>query len=442
MRPGHPPEQTDQGQREEGDRQTSEGHHRQWQTDPLTRLPAGDRCDGHLPDFSPRFTIGAARWAGESVLYTGYTDISTNHHAPSASISARRERRLALALGLNLVIVVTQAVYGFIASSLGLIADAGHNLTDVAAILASLIAVRWARRLPTGQRSFGYHRATILAALGNAVSILVVSVWIVYEAITRLAHPEPVRGGVIVVVAAIAAVANLIATLAVRESHAAHDGEDDHASGHAPDHAHGHAHGHDLNMRSAMLHLIGDTAASVGVAIAGTIILVTDGAYWLDPAVSLALSLLIAVQAWKLLRAATDVLLESTPVGIDVDEVSAAIEAVGGVEQAHDLHVWSLSSEIRALSAHVVLSGHPTLEEAQVVGAAVKQTIGPRFAISHVTLELECESCSPEGPWCAIDTTAPASAGERHRDEDASRWRERTAAMDQHQPAPQTRLEG
>jgi cobalt-zinc-cadmium efflux system protein len=290
-----------------------------------------------------------------------------------------------LALGLNVVIVVAQIVFGIIASSLGLIADAGHNLTDVAAVLASLIAVRWARRRPTGQRSFGYHRATILAALGNAASILVVTAWIVYEGINRLVHPEPVRGGIIVIVAAVAAAANLLGALAVHENHS------------------GHAHGVDLNMRSAMLHLVGDTAASVGVAIAGIIILATDGAYWLDPAVSLALGLLIAWQAWKLLRQATDVLLESTPDGVDVAEVSASIIAVEGVEQAHDLHVWSLSSDVRALSAHVVLSGHPTLEEAQVVGNAVKSTIGPRFAISHITLELECESCSTNGPWCAID---------------------------------------
>jgi cobalt-zinc-cadmium efflux system protein len=300
---------------------------------------------------------------------------------------------LTIALGLNVVIVVAQIIFGLMARSLGLIADAGHNLTDVAAVLASLIAVRWARRRPTGLRSFGYHRATTLAALGNAVSILVVTAWIVYEAIVRLAHPVPVRGGVIVIVAAIAAVANLSAALAVREGH----GGDDHGA----------AHGHDLNMRSAMLHLVADTAASIGVAVAGTIILLTNGAYWLDPLISLLLSLLIAVQAWKLLSAATDVLLESTPVGIDADEVSTAIAAVEGVEQVHDLHVWSLSSEVRALSAHIVLDGHPTLEQAQVVGAAVKRTIAPRFGIAHVTLELECESCSDDGPWCAIDD-APA----------------------------------
>jgi cobalt-zinc-cadmium efflux system protein len=322
-------------------------------------------------------------------------------HAGHAPVDAnqRRQRRLTIALGLNALIVVAQVLFGLFARSLGLIADAGHNLTDVAAVLASLVAIRWARRRPTGQRSFGYHRATILAALGNAVSILVITVWIVYEGIQRLIHPEPVRGSIVLIVAAIAAVANILAVFAVREDHS------------------GHAHGPDLNMRSAMLHLIGDAAASVGVAIAGTIILLVDGAYWLDPAVSLALALLIAVQAWRLMRATSDVLLESTPAGIDIDEVGAAIEAAPGVESVHDLHMWSLSSDVRALSAHVVLRGHPTLEEAQVVGTGVKSSIGPRFSIAHITLELECETCSPDGPWCAMDAddlAAPAAHGHHH----------------------------
>ena len=162
-----------------------------------------------------------------------------------------------------------------------------------------------------------------------------------------------------------------------------------------------------------MLHLVGDGAASVGVAVVGAVILITGGAYWLDPIVSMAIGVLIAIQAWKLLRATTDVLLESTPDGVDVEAVSSLIAGVDGVEQVHDLHVWSLSSEMRALSAHLVLDGHPTLEEAQLTGSAVKARLAQTFRIGHVTLELECETCSPEGDWCAIDdVTARAKAGD------------------------------
>lgn len=301
------------------------------------------------------------------------------------ALSVRRERRLMTALVLNSVIVTAQVIFGIVAKSVGLIADAGHNLTDVAAIIASLIAVRWARKAANARHSFGFHRTTILAALANAVTILAVTVFITYEAIQRLINPEPVSGGIVLVVAVIAAAANLAAVFAVRESHA------------------GHGHGSDLNMRSAMLHLIGDTAASVGVAIAGAVILISGGAYWLDPIVSLAIGVLISYHAWKLLREATDVLLEATPDSINIDEVTEAIAAMDGIEQVHDLHVWSLSSDVRALSAHLVLEGHPTLEEAQAVAATVKQSITPRFSIAHATFELECETCAPAGDWCPID---------------------------------------
>ena len=330
-------------------------------------------------------------------------DHSDHGGGATSAVSARRERRLWLALGLNTWIVVVQVVFGVVAHSLGLLADAGHNLTDVAAILVSVIALRWARRRPTPHRSFGYHRATILAAQANAVSILAITLFILYEGVRRLTHPAPVTGRIVVVVALIGAAANLAGALAVRESHA------------------GHAHGgesEDLNMRSAMLHLAGDAAASLGVAGAGAVILITGSWFWLDPLVSMAIGVLLAIQAWKLLRATSDILLESTPAGIDMDEVTFAIACVVGVEQVHDLHVWSLSSEVRALSAHIVLDGHPTLEEAQVVGTAVKQAIGSRFGISHATIELECETCAPTGEWCNIDnnTTVSADRGHTHHE--------------------------
>jgi len=293
---------------------------------------------------------------------------------------------------LNVVIVVVQVVFGLAANSLGLLADAGHNLTDAVAVLASLAAVRLARRRPTSERSFGYHRGTILAAQANAATILAITVLIVYEGVRRLIHPEAVSGGVVVIVAASAAAANLIAALALREGH---------SHGHVG-HDHDEAEG-DLNMRSALLHMVGDALASVGVAVAGAVILLSGRFDRLDPIVSMGIGLLIAYQAWKLMRASTDVLLESTPAGLDLSRLTSTMAAVAGVEQVHDLHVWSLSSEVRALSAHLVLSGHPSLEEAQVVGEAVKVAVTRRFRIAHATLELECESCGDDGDWCAMD---------------------------------------
>ena len=306
-----------------------------------------------------------------------------------------RSRRLAVALALNLGLVLGEVIFGLVAHSLGLLADAGHNLADVAAVATSLVAVRYARRAATASRSFGYHRGTILAALVNAGGILAVTVLIVYEAIGRLLHPGQVRAGVVVVVALVACAINAGAALALRERDT-----------------------HDLNMDSALLHMGCDALASLGVAAAGVVMLVTGGFLWLDPVVSMAIAALIATEAYLLVRQAVDVLLESTPADLDLLRVTAAITAVEGVDAVHDLHVWSLSSEVRALSAHLVLTGHPTLEQAQVVGELVKASIGGPFAISHATLELECEPCSDgTEDRCAMDavtTEPPAGHGHHH----------------------------
>jgi cobalt-zinc-cadmium efflux system protein len=174
-------------------------------------------------------------------------------------------------------------------------------------------------------------------------------------------------------------------------------------------------HGSDLNMQSALLHMAGDAAASLGVALAGLVIVLTGGFLWLDPAVSMAIGVLIAVEAFRLVRQASEVLLESTPKDIDLDQLTVAMAAVEGVETVHDLHVWSLSSEVRALSAHVVLAGHPSLEEAQVVGERVKVAVGAPFALAHVTLELECEACADgEAGPCGMDTSMSARSAHRH----------------------------
>jgi cobalt-zinc-cadmium efflux system protein len=298
----------------------------------------------------------------------------------SHSVSQRREQRLLVVLVLNVVIVCGEGVAGFVAHSIGLLADAGHNLVDVGGIALALLAVRWARRTPNAARSFGYHRSSVLAAQANAAAVLITTALITYESVRRLIHPERVEGGVVIVVAAIALLVNGASALLLRER----------------DH-------HDMNMRAALLHMAADAGASLGVVIGGAIIVITDGAERADPIVSLLISGLIGWQAWQLLHSAGDVLLESTPRGLDVAELAATIREVEGVEAVHDLHVWSLSSEVRALSAHVIVEGHPSLEEAQAVATRVKGAISEPFAIAHATIELECEGCVDDGSWCAFD---------------------------------------
>jgi cobalt-zinc-cadmium efflux system protein len=306
-----------------------------------------------------------------------------------------RERRLVTAIVLNVIIVAVQVVAGAVAGSVGLLADAAHNVADVAAMGISLVAVRLARRPATPRRSFGWHRSTILAAQANAAVILVMTVLLTIEAVDRLRSPVPVDGGVVVVAAGLGLLVNGVAAALLHGDH-----------------------GHDLNMRSATLHALGDAGASAGVLAAGLVIAVTGGFYRLDPAVSLAIGFFIAWRAVRLLGETADVLLESVPAGLDPEALTVAMAAVEGVESVHDLHVWSLSSELRALAAHLVLEGHPTLEEAQVVGDRVRQRLSAGFAIGHATLELECEACADgDVDPCGVDglgLVVPAEAPHHH----------------------------
>ncbi|HEX3946071.1 MAG TPA: cation diffusion facilitator family transporter [Acidimicrobiales bacterium] len=307
-----------------------------------------------------------------------------------------RSARLTIALAINVVLVAGQVVAGLAAHSTSLLADAGHNVTDVVAVVVSLMAVRWATRPRSDIRSFGNHRGTILAALLNAGTLAVVTVAIVVESIDRLVHPTQVEGGIVIAVAAAAMVANGIAALVLR------DGTND------------------LNMRATLVHMASDVLASFVVLVAGIVIVVTGGGSWdrIDPAASLLVALLITVEAVRLVKESADVLLESTPADIDLDELRRTITAVAGVGEVHDLHVWSLSSEFRALSAHLVMTGHPTLEEAQEVGGRVRGQVAGPFEIAHTTFELECERCVDDDvdDPCGVDEVPTPAHAHTHAD--------------------------
>jgi cobalt-zinc-cadmium efflux system protein len=300
-----------------------------------------------------------------------------------------RTRRLVVSLALNIGLVVVQFVFGVVAHSTGLLADAGHNLADIGALILSLVAVRLALRPPSAERSYGNHRATILAALANAALIAVVTALIVVDSVHRLGHPEHVRAGIVVAVALGGLVVNGVAALILR------DGTND------------------LNMRAALVHMAGDALASLAVVCAGIVLLVAPSASWLDPASALVVAAIIVTQAYRVLRSSIAVLLESTPSDLDLHRLTDVMARVPGVGEVHDLHVWSLSSEVRVLSAHMVLTGHPTLEEAQVVGEQVKAAIAGPFAISHSTLELECERCNEDDDPCRMESV-PVPGSARH----------------------------
>jgi len=283
-------------------------------------------------------------------------------------------------LGINVALVAGELVAGLAAHASALLADAGHNLTDVAGLAAALFALRWATRPRNDTRSFGNHRATILAALFNAVALALVTVTIVILSIDRVVRPETVNGDALAIVACGALVVNAAAALVLRDRST------------------------DLNMRAAMVHMSADGLAAVLALVAGLVIAAGGrGADLADPAASLAVSLIIVFQAYRLVRASVDVLLESTPADIDLVALRSAITGVDGIAEVHDLHVWSLSSEVRALSAHLVLEGHPTLEQAQALGELVRAGVAVRFDLAHTTLELECERCTDMDDPCGMD---------------------------------------
>jgi cobalt-zinc-cadmium efflux system protein len=215
-------------------------------------------------------------------------------------------------------------------------------------------------------------RAEVLAAQANAVALVLVSGWVVFEAVQRFSNPEPIDGLGVLIVGLLGLAVNAGSAWVIARTS-----------------------GNSLNLHGAFLHLVSDAAGSVGVVIAGAIVLAT-GAEWVDPLVSILISVLVLVAAWHLLRDATRVLLEGVPKGLDVDAVERSLQSAEGVEAVHHLHVWSIGSETPALSAHVVLAGDLTLHQAQTRGDELKHRLADQFGIEHATLELECHQCDDD----------------------------------------------
>jgi cobalt-zinc-cadmium efflux system protein len=286
------------------------------------------------------------------------------------------DRPLIISLVLNLLITLLQIVGGIIANSLGLLSDAAHNLSDVVALGLSLWALRLGRRPATPRRTFAYKRAEILVAMFNSTVLVAISVFIIYEAVLRLLDPQPVDGLWVMGFAAGGLVINALAAVLLR------------------------SHGHDLNIRSAFLHLVGDAATSFGVMISGLIVYLWDWNY-ADAIVSILVSLWIGREAFGIVRSTVNVLMEGTPEGLELADVESAMLAVAGVKGVHDLHIWSISSNDLALSAHVEAEDAALSETGPLV-TAIKDVLAREFSVGHVTLELEHEGGECAGSSCDL----------------------------------------
>jgi cobalt-zinc-cadmium efflux system protein len=253
-----------------------------------------------------------------------------HEHIPPSDLPRSTIRRLALSLGITLAFVIVEALAGYFANSLALLTDAAHNFTDVLALALTAWAL-WVTTKPAhAGKTYGYHRAGILVALVNSTTLVLIALGIFYEAYRRFINPPEVKADILIWVGLAAVAVNLVTALLVRRGSK-----------------------NDLNLKSAFLHLMGDVLSTVGAVIAGVIIRFT-GLNWLDPLVSVLIGLLILWNAWGILRESLEILMESTPAGMDLEALQRDMLAVEGVRGVHDLHVWSITSQMRYLSAHIV----------------------------------------------------------------------------------------
>jgi cobalt-zinc-cadmium efflux system protein len=313
----------------------------------------------------------------------------TEHAHCAGGSHSKNSRALAIAFALTFLMTFVEAAGGWISNSLALLGDAGHMLTDTLALGFSLIALHLSRRPATAKRTFGYHRTEIMAALVNGFTLLVVAGFIFYEAFERFNSPLPVKSTMMLVVAVVGLVVNIVALIALKDAH----------------------HGN-LNVRSAFLHVAGDLLSSIGVIVAAVIIAFT-GWKVIDPLIAVMIGGVILRGALGLLFESGHILLESVPRHIDLDNLTREICAVEGVRNIHDVHVWSITSEMHALSAHVLVEDQKVSQGGEIL-RRIGEVLRDRFDITHTTLQLECESCG-QGQVCQWGTHADHGPLEPHQ---------------------------
>ncbi|HYR07293.1 MAG TPA: cation diffusion facilitator family transporter [Longimicrobium sp.] len=310
------------------------------------------------------------------------------HAHGSAHGSARNRRRLAWTLALAAVYMVAEVVGGLLSNSLALLADAGHMLSDVGALALSLFALWMAQKPATPRHTYGYYRTEILATLANAATLIAISLVIFIEAVRRFYAPEPVMGLTVMWIAAGGLAVNVIGLLVL------HGGKDE-----------------SLNIRGAWLHMLTDALGSVG-AILGGLAVWAMGWRWADPAVSIAIAVLVLYSSWHLLRESINVLLEATPGHIDLEAVRGAMLGVDGVEEVHDLHVWTITSGMEAMSGHVVVGDRVERRQSGDILSDLHDVLHDRFGLHHLTIQIEPRGFQehPCAPLAAAERTARAAS--------------------------------
>ena len=291
-----------------------------------------------------------------------------HHHHHNHAENLRGKKLLWVTL-LNFSISLVQVAGGIISNSLSLISDAIHNLGDTSAIFIAFLAGKHAAKKPDAQKTFGYKRAEILAALFNGVVLIAICIFLFVEAYKRFVDPQPIKGGIMLTVAVFGLLANLISVLVLQKDKS-----------------------HNLNIRAAYLHLLGDTLSSVAV-IAGGIAILFWQVYWLDPLVTVAVGGYIIYHTWGVVRQTVDILMQATPRHIDLQKIQQSVETLPQVENIHHLHVWQMDDEQIHLEAHLNISHNMPLSDAQAVRHKVETLLKNKFGIRHITLQIEYKGC-------------------------------------------------
>ena len=301
------------------------------------------------------------------------------HHIGHKRSISSHQGNLLIALFITGAIMVAELIGGLLSNSLALLSDAGHMFMDVLALLLSFLALRFATRPATQKQTFGFYRLEILAALINGTVLLALSLFIFYEAYQRFIEPREIRGFIMLGVAAIGLGANIISALVLK------------AGSHES-----------LNVKGAFLHVIGDLLSSVGVILGGAIILLT-GWKRVDSIISFVIGVIILIGAYRLVMESVHILLESTPKDIGLNEVIDGVKTIEGVRDLHHVHLWTITSGIYALSAHVLIEDQMTSRSSQIL-EDIDRFLRERFNIDHTTIQFECEACQTDFV-CRLDTS-------------------------------------
>jgi len=291
--------------------------------------------------------------------------VAHNHHY----INEPNQKNILISVVLNLLITLAEFVGGLLSNSLALLSDAAHNLSDTLALILAYVAHRVSKRKPNPSKTFGYKRIEILAALFNATVLIAISIFLFWEAWERFRNPEPIKEGIMFIVATIGLLANLISVFLLRK-----DSQ------------------HNLNIKAAYLHLLGDTFSSVAV-IGGSILIYYFDTIWVDPLLTVIIGIFIIKETFGILKETIGILMAASPKGIRIEEIQEKIEALSEVSNMHHIHVWNLTDAEIHFECHVDLCENLTIQESDVVRQKIEDILTSQYGIHHVTIQMEYDAC-------------------------------------------------